>query len=334
MPSDVNERVALVGLGAIGISFAALYLRHTKSTVRVFDTRPDLEQHLSTVLPGYIDSEDASLRTSRLRESGRLVICSTLKEACSGATIVQEQGPENPDFKRSVWPEIESSAPAGAHFWSSTSGIAASVQSRDMVDTSRLLVVHPFNPPHIMPLIEIVPSPATNPDEVEFAKKFFAELGSGHRPVVIRKEVPGFVGNRLAFSLLREACSLVDQGVVSTEDVDTIMEASLGPRWAVQGIFKSYNMGGGVAGIQAFLNNLSGTVQEVWDSSEPVNFQKNATNDLEGAGKSDGPTWDAKVVQQTVDAYGLPNPEQFQERDSALRKVLDVQRQRETHTKK
>ncbi|KAI3556524.1 3-hydroxyacyl-CoA dehydrogenase [Colletotrichum abscissum] len=286
MPSDVNERVALVGLGAIGISFAALYLRHTKSTVRVFDTRPDLEHHLSTVLPGYIDSDDASLGISRLRESGRLVICTTLEEACDGATIVQEQ------------------------------------------------VVHPFNPPHIMPLIEIVPSPTTNPDEVRFAKKLFAELGSGHRPVVIKKEVPGFVGNRLAFSLLREACSLVDQGVVSTEDVDTIMEASLGPRWAVQGIFKSYNMGGGVAGIQAFLNNLSGTVQGVWDSSEPVNFQKKATNESEGIEKSDGPTWDAKVVQQTVDAYGLPNPEQFRERDVALRKILDVQRQRETHTKK
>ncbi|KAF4776505.1 3-hydroxyacyl-CoA dehydrogenase [Colletotrichum scovillei] len=334
MPSDVNERVALIGLGAIGISFAALHLRHTKSAVRVFDTRPDLEQHLSTVLPGYIDSDDASLGISRLRESGRLVICTTLEEACDGATIVQEQGPENPDFKRSVWPKIESFAPAGAHFWSSTSGIAASVQSRDMVDATRLLVVHPFNPPHIMPLIEIVPSPITNRDEVEFAKKFFTELGSGHRPVVIKKEVPGFVGNRLAFSLLREACSLVDQGVVSTEDVDTIMEASLGPRWAVQGIFKSYNMGGGVAGIEAFLNNLSGTVQEVWDSSEPVNFQKKATNESEGIGKSDGPTWDAKVVQQTVDAYGLPTPELFQERDAALRKVLDVQRQRETHTKK
>ncbi|KAK1713825.1 hypothetical protein CaCOL14_001413 [Colletotrichum acutatum] len=334
MPSDVNERVALVGLGAIGISFAALYLRHTKSTVRVFDTRPDLEQHVSTVLPGYIDSDDASLGISRLRESGRLVICTTLEEACGRATIVQEQGPENPDFKRSVWPKIESFAPAGAHFWSSTSGIAASVQSRDMVDTTRLLVVHPFNPPHIMPLIEIVPSPTTNADEVEFAKMFFAGLESGHRPVVIKKEVPGFVGNRLAFSLLREACSLVDQGVVSTEDVDTIMEASIGPRWAVQGIFKSYNMGGGVAGIQAFLINLSGTVQEVWDGSQPINFQKKATNELEGTGTSDGPTWDAKVVQQTVDAYGLPNPEQFRERDAALRKILDVQRQRETHTKK
>ncbi|OHE94797.1 3-hydroxyacyl-CoA dehydrogenase [Colletotrichum orchidophilum] len=329
MPSDVNERVALVGLGAIGISFAALYLRHTKSNVRVFDTRPDLEQHLSTVLPGYIDSGDASLDISRLRESGRLVICSTLEEACGGATIVQEQGPENPDFKRSVWPTIESFAPASAHFWSSTSGIAASSQNRDMVDKTRLLVVHPFNPPHIMPLIEIVPSPTTNQDKVEFAKSFFAGLGSGHRPVVIRKEVPGFVGNRLAFSLLREACSLVDQGVVSTEDVDTIMEASLGPRWAVQGIFKSYNMGGGVAGIQAFLNNLSGTIQEVWDSSEPVSFQTKAKNEPESTEKRDDPAWDAKVVQQTVEAYGLPNPEQFQQRDIALRKVLGTQREAE-----
>ncbi|KZL86536.1 3-hydroxyacyl- dehydrogenase, partial [Colletotrichum incanum] len=323
MPEDSTEHVALIGLGAIGISFAALYLRHTKGCVSVYDTRNDLEEHLSSVLPGYIDSDDSSLEISHLRESGRLRICSSLEEACHGATIVQEQGPENPDFKRSIWTQIESSAPANAHFWSSTSGIAASVQNQDMIDKTRLLVVHPFNPPHILPLLEIVPSTTTNPNEVEFARRFFVELDSGHRPVVIRKELPGFVGNRLAFALLREACSLVQQEVVSAQDVDTIMEVSLGPRWAVQGIFKSYNQGGGVAGIQAFFNNLSGTIQNIWDSLESVNF---AQANLQLSQKDDDGNWENKVVEQTIKAYGMPTPEQFQERDVALRKVLEAQR--------
>ncbi|KZL78449.1 3-hydroxyacyl-CoA dehyrogenase [Colletotrichum tofieldiae] len=323
MPGDSADQVALIGLGAIGISFAALYLRHTKVCVSVYDTRTDLEAHLLSVLPGYVDSDDSSLEISHLRESGRLRICSSLEEACHRATIVQEQGPETPNFKRSVWPQIESSAPVEAHFWSSTSGIAASVQNRDMMDKTRLLVVHPFNPPHILPLLEIVPSPTTKPSEVEFARKFFAELGSGHRPVVIHKELPGFVGNRLAFALLREACSLVQQDVVSAQDVDTIMEASLGPRWAVQGIFKSYNQGGGVAGIQAFLNNLSGTIQNIWDSSEPVDFAQ--ANSQSSQGYNDG-NWENKVVEQTIKAYGLPTPEQFQDRDVRLRSVLKTQR--------
>ncbi|WYZ36955.1 hypothetical protein EsH8_II_000461 [Colletotrichum jinshuiense] len=325
MSTDPTDKVALVGLGAIGISFAALYLRHTKGCVSVFDTRADLEEHLSSVLPAYIDSDDPLLEISHLRESGRLVICSSLEEACRGATIVQEQGPENLDFKRSIWPQIEGFAPAGAHFWSSTSGIAASLQSQDMADKTRLLVVHPFNPPHILPLIEIVPSPDTRPDEVAFSKDFFERLGSGHRPVVIHKELPGFVGNRLAFAVFREACSLVEQDVVSAQDIDVIMEASLGPRWAVQGIFKSYNMGGGVAGIQAFLNNLSGTIQGIWDSSDPVSFEKAAAKPPQGAGEDGDENWEAKVVKQTIEAYGLPNTSQFRERDAALKKVLDVQ---------
>ncbi|KAK2027489.1 3-hydroxyacyl-CoA dehydrogenase [Colletotrichum zoysiae] len=323
MSERPTEHVALVGLGAIGISFAALYLRYTEGSVSVYDTRADLETHISSVLPGYVNSDDSSLGISHLRESGRLRICSSLEEACRSATIVQEQGPENLDFKRSIWPRIESSSPTNAHFWSSTSGIAASLQNQDMIDKTRLLVVHPFNPPHILPLLEIVPSPTTNPEEVDFAQRFFARLGSGHRPVVIRKELPGFVGNRLAFALLREACSLVRQDVVSARDLDTIMEASLGPRWAVQGVFKSYNQGGGVGGIEAFLNNLSGTIQSIWDSSEPVSF---ADRSKESSQRDNDGGWEKKVVEQTIDAYGVPTPEQFQERDIKLRKVLEAQR--------
>lgn len=319
-----SEHVALIGLGSIGISFAALYLRYTNYTVSVFDTRPDLEHHISSVLPGYINCpDDASFSISQLREAGRLGICSSLEQACKGATIVQEQGPENLEFKRSTWQQVEKLVSPSTHLWSSTSGISASLQSQSMLDKTRVLVVHPFNPPHIMPLIEIVPAPNTSPDRVAFAKACFENIPSGHRPVVIHKETPGFVANRLAFSILREACSLVDQDVVSAQDIDTIMEASLGPRWAVQGPFKSYNMGGGTAGLQGFLGNLSGTIQNVWDTSVPVDFDASELAPADGS-RSEG--WEEKVVRQTTEAYGLPDPVQFAARDEALRKVLDTQK--------
>ena len=322
--AEPSEHVALIGLGSIGISFAALYLRYTNGIVGVFDTRPDLEHHISSVLPGYINCpDDPSLSISQLRDTGRLRIFSSLEEVCQGATIVQEQGPENLEFKKSTWQGVEKLVSPSTHLWSSTSGIAASLQSQAMVDKTRLLVVHPFNPPHIMPLIEIVPSPDTNPEEVAFAKAFFKSMPSGHRPVVIHKEIPGFVANRLAFSILREACSLVDQDVVSAQDIDTIMEASLGPRWAVQGPFKSYNMGGGTAGLQWFLSNLSGTIQNVWDTSAPVDFDASGLAPADGS-RPEG--WEEKVIRQTTEAYGLPDPAQFAVRDEALRKVLDTQK--------
>ncbi|RDW67044.1 hypothetical protein BP5796_09793 [Coleophoma crateriformis] len=323
MATHSDQRITLVGLGAIGISFAALHLRFTSATVSVFDTRPDLEEHLASVLPGYVDSSDPAFSIAKLRSAGRLRICSSLEEACDNATLVQEQGPENLDFKRSIWPKVEKLVSPTTHLWSSTSGIAASLQSQAMEDRSRLLVVHPFNPPHIMPLIEIVPAPETSPAEVQFARDYFDQMGSGHRPVVIHKECPGFVGNRLAFTLLREACSLVDQEIISVKDLDVLMEASLGPRWAVQGPFKSYNMGGGAGGINAFLKNLSGTIQNVWDSTVPVNF----TTTAEGVSTDPDAGWEAKIIKQTQDAYGSPNPTQFTIRDKALKQVLEIQKQ-------
>lgn len=325
--SEVTDHFALIGLGAIGISFAALYLRYTKAPVSVYDTRPDLEEHILSILPGYIDSDDPLLGVQKLRDSGRLRVCSSIEEVCRDATVVQEQGPEKLEFKRSIWPKIEKSAHPHAHFWSSTSGIAASLQNQDMADKTRLLVVHPFNPPHILPLIEIVPSKDTSQDGITFVKDFFDNLGSGHRPVVIHKEVPGFVGNRLAFTLLREACSLVDQGVVSAEDLDVIVEASVGPRWAVQGPFKSYNMGGGTAGLKAFLQNLSGSIQTVWDTSVPVDFAGSGSQESNQFKGNSETSWKEKVIEQTQEAYGLPTPAQFQLRDAKLKKVLEIQKE-------
>lgn len=313
-----THRIALIGLGAIGVSFLALHLKHSPTAIlSVYDNRPDLSTHISSVLPGYIDSSDPSLQIDTLQKDGRLRICSSLEEACRDATIIQEQGPERLQFKREIWAKVSSLVGEKTRLWSSTSGIAASFQGEGLSESARrrLLVVHPFNPPHIMPLLEIVPSPATAETEVSFAVDFFEKMGSGHRPVVVRKEVPGFVGNRLAFVLLREACWLVSQGVVRVEDVDTIMEASLGPRWAVNGPFRSYNQAGSLAGIGGFIENLRGTMQEVWDGAGRIDV------DREG----EGGAWKEEVVRQTGEVYGRPSVGEFGVRDKGLREVLMAQ---------
>lgn len=307
-------KVALIGLGSIGISFAALYIQYTESTIAVYDPRPDLAVHLESLLPVYLGGDKTTASVADLLASGRLRIASSIEEACANAHIVQEQGPENLPFKLRTLADIEASAPATAHLWSSTSGIPVSAQAANMADRTRLLVVHPFNPPHILPLIEISPGPETAPGQVEFARAFFAGLGSGHRPVVVKKEVPGFVGNRLAFALLREACHLVNQGVVDVQDIDTVVESSLGPRWAVQGPFKSYAMGGGVGGLGAFLQNLSGSIQQIWDDQ--------GRPDILERGRP--AAWMGNVVAATNSAYGLPTPADIEGRDEALRRVIQA----------
>ncbi|KAI9896827.1 hypothetical protein N3K66_007849 [Trichothecium roseum] len=278
-----------------------------------------------------------------LLRSGKLTLCPTLESACAGegpaaavvpATIIQEQGPENLAFKRGLWAAVAAHASPSAHLWSSTSGIFASLQTQSSSPpgppsasspaasaaaattendiATRLLVVHPFNPPHILPLLEIVPSPQTSPAAVSFAKAYFSSLGSGHRPVVLSKETTGFVGNRLAFALLREAAHLVSEGVVSTADLDAIVESGMGPRWAVAGPFRTYHLGGGKGGIAAFLDNLGGTIGSCWDDAGAVRV------DDEG-------TWKAEVVRQTEEAYGPVDEHVLAKRDADLIKVVQAQ---------
>jgi 3-hydroxyacyl-CoA dehydrogenase len=298
-------KVAIVGAGTIGLSFAALHLmKNPNCTVTLYDTRPDLKEYMEAKLPQYLVDADVKECTSRVATTV------SMAEAVADANIVQEQGPENACFKRKAWSRIELDAPRDALFWSSTSGIPASEQSMDMEDQTRLVVVHPYNPPHIMPLLEVVPSPSTSQEVIDRTLEYWRSLG--RVPVLIRKECTGFVANRLAFALFREACSLVAQGVVGVEDLDAVVQASMGPRWAVAGPFKSYHAGGGEGGLGSFVDKIGGTVQECWDASD---------KDVKAGGIAVGEKWQQDICRQTDEAYGVVDTA---ERDLKTKAVLEA----------
>ncbi|KAE9972883.1 hypothetical protein BLS_003832 [Venturia inaequalis] len=304
---DASSRITLIGAGTIGLSFAALHLQYltSASQLTIHDTRPDLESYVETNLPKYLPTTQHHLVSQIILSNTE----DTFPDAIRCATIIQEQGPENAPFKTKIWQEIELHASKDALLWSSTSGIPASTQSALMKDKTRLLVVHPYNPPHIMPLLEIVPSPSTEPTLVERALGFWRKRG--RKPVVIHKECTGFVANRLAFALLKEAIHLVDEGVVSVAEVDEIVEASMGPRWAVAGPFKSYHAGGGVGGLEGFFGNIGGTVQGCWDESGSPRYGK-------------GESWENKVFGQAKETYGVVDTE---ERDRVTERVVEAVRE-------
>lgn len=290
--ANETTNITIVGAGTIGLSFAVLHLNlNPKAHLTIFDTRPDLESYISSTLPAYLCSTDSSSTSQQPLFSTRLRIVKSIQEAVAHADIIQEQGPENAAWKQSTWSEIETHAPPTALFWSSTSGIPASVQSENMKDRSRLVVVHPYNPPHIMPLLEIVPSPLTRPEVVDRTLSYWRALG--RTPVVIKKECTGFVANRLAFALFREAISLVNEGVIGVKDLDDLVTSSMGPRWAVQGPFKSYHAGGGDGGLQGFMDKIGGTVRECWEAGEEVKV---------GPGGAEG--WEDKVCKEAEREYG------------------------------
>ena len=316
-PKPLN--ITIIGAGTIGLSFAALHISYASENgstlyITIHDTRPDIDEHILKTLPTYIPCHisgvsnirrlDYEVKVDNCVSVQRLLINDDLESAVRDADIVQEQGPENAEFKTALWPDVEKHCPPSALLWSSTSGIPASTQSVAMKDPSRLLVVHPYNPPHIMPLLEIVPSPATDPKVIERTLEYWKD--KDRTPLVLKKETIGFVANRLAYALLREAIHLVQEGVASVKDIDDLMTGSMGPRWAVAGIFKSYHAGGGAGGLEGFFKNIGGTVQACWDDIGNVNV---------------GEGWEEGIFRQTKEAYGVVDTK---ERDRKTRAVLDA----------
>ena len=246
--------IAVVGAGTIGLSWAALFAAHGHD-VRITDPREDLAAVVSAgvaELAGVLPGDWAQ----------RVVVASSLEAAVTGADVVQENGPERLELKQELFARIEKACPTTALLLSSTSGLMPSDMGASMVDPGRVVVGHPFNPPHVVPLVEVVPGARTAPEVVESAAAFYRSLGKA--PVVLRKEIGGFVANRLQSAVFREAVHLVLSGVVTPEELDRVVTESVGVRWATAGPFESYHLGGGPGGIRHLLDHLGPGMVKRW----------------------------------------------------------------------
>ena len=254
------REVAIIAAGTIGISWTALFLAHG-ARVRVFDTRDGLSDYVHSSLE-QIAPTLASLGLPADDLTTGLTVSGSLDEAVDGAEIVQENGPERLAFKQELLASIERAASDDTLLLSSTSSLPATPLAAKLAHPERLLVGHPFNPPHVVPLVEVVPGKQTDAAAIERAVAFYAEMGK--RPVVIHKEIDGFVANRLQAALFRESVYLVEQGVVDVGELDRIVTSSIGPRWAGEGPFLSFHLGGGAGGLPAFFQHLGATLEGLW----------------------------------------------------------------------
>ena len=279
------EHVAVIGAGVIGISWTGLMLAHGLH-VRVHDPDPEVRDKVAAGLEQVTPALDAlGLPTQGLTD--RLEFADDVEQVVDGADVVQENGPEKLEFKRQLWARVEKVVRPEALLLSSTSGQPATLQAQDMADGSRLLVGHPFNPPHMVPLVEVVPGERTSADAVEEAVAFYRALGK--RPLVLRKEKPGFVANRLQSAMFQECVSLVAEGVVTMEDLDAVVTSSIGLRWAVNGPFLTFHLGGGPGGLPHFITHLGPGMMARWASLGHPTF--------------DEPTV-ALLTEQVQEAYG------------------------------
>jgi 3-hydroxyacyl-CoA dehydrogenase len=242
------RRVAVVGTGVIGASWAAQYLARGLDVVAT-DPAPNAEQKLRAYVDeAWNDLASIGLAPGAARE--RLSFTTDMREAVAGADFVQENGPERPDFKIKLYADMDAAAPPDSLIASSSSGITPSVMQSNCKLPERVLVGHPFNPPHVVPLVEIVPGSKTSPAAVEQAVRFYTSLGK--KPIVLRKEVPGHVANRLQLALYREVLYLIEQGVVSVADADAAVSWGPGLRWGLMGPSLQFHLAGGAGGIEHF----------------------------------------------------------------------------------
>ena len=232
----MSRRIAIIGIGLIGRSWAVGFAR-AGARVALWDAMDGIvETSMSQIRQLVSDMEGARL----LNETPEIILsrinpCSTLSEALSGADYIQENTPERIEIKYDVFAAIEANAQPDAVIASSTSGLLPSAMFENLASARRCLVAHPLNPPHLIPAVELVPGPATDAASLHTARMILEE--AGHVVLTLRREIAGFVMNRLQGAVLDEAFRLVEQGIVGPEDVDIAWRDGLAIRWSVVGPF-------------------------------------------------------------------------------------------------
>jgi carnitine 3-dehydrogenase len=246
------RRIAIVGTGVIGASWAAYYLARGFDVVAT-DPGPQAEASLRK----YVDDAwpllvQAGLSAGAARD--RLTFSADMNRALATADWVQENAPERPDFKIKLFAQMDEATPPNSIIASSSSGITMDVIQSGCKRPERCVIGHPFNPPHVVPLVEVVGGAKTSEATIERAMAFYADIGK--KPVRLHKALPGHVANRFQAALYKEVLYLVQQGVLSVADADVAVCYGPGIRWGVMGPSLQWHVGGGQGGIQHFMEHL------------------------------------------------------------------------------
>lgn len=283
--------VAVLGCGVIGLSWVRAFL-DKGHVVRAWDPDKNLEsklESLKTELPGAVMSFHP-----------------TPEAAVVGAHFVQESGPEMLSVKQALYARIAPVMREDAILASSTSTLLPSQLQEGTVFAERIVIGHPFNPPHLLPLVEVVGGNSTSEKTIERAMAFYRALGK--KPIHLRTERPGHLANRLQAALWREAVDAVASGQASVEDVDLAVTAALGPRWAVMGPFKTFHLGGGEGGLARFLAHLGDAFEALWDDAHRPEMTASLKQKL--------------IAETKQEVKGCSPQELAAERDSKLRALF------------
>lgn len=271
MKADSFGNVAVLGAGVIGASWTALFLAAGRN-VSLYDPAADTERSVRA----YVESALPTLEELGLagrQGAGELRFHASAAQAVAGADFIQESVPERLQLKHELYRAIEPQLKDRAILASSASGLRLSEMQKGLRDPSRLVLGHPFNPPHLIPLVEVMGNEHTAPGVAESAERFYRSLGKV--TIRVNREVPGHVANRLQAALWREAIHLMNIGAASVEDIDTAIWAGPGLRWAAMGPTMLFHLGAGERGLASFCERYADSFHRWWDDLGTVELDSN-----------------------------------------------------------
>lgn len=262
MKNDLGVKtIGVVGCGVIGMSWAAYFLARGFA-VHATDPNPDAEARTRA----YVDDAWPTLEAMGLEpgaSASRLTFSVDLAQALNGADFVQENGPERIDLKLKLFKDISNAVGPDVIIASSSSGIPVSDFQGDATRPERIVLGHPFNPPHLVPLVEVAGGSRTSDETVTKAMRFYTQIGK--KPIRMNKEMKGHIANRIQAAVFREVLYLLNEGVASVEDLDIAISQGPGLRWAILGQFLNANLGGGDSGIRHMLEHLGPAMERWWE---------------------------------------------------------------------
>lgn len=314
VPPEQIERIAVLGMGSVGASWAALFMAKGMEVV-AYDPAPDAQLRARSFIS---QAWPALVELGRTQQAGpdwsHLRFVESPAEAARQAQAIQENIPEKPDLKAQVLAEVDAAADPGKIVLSSTGGIPPSQMQAAMNHPERLVVLHPFNPAHLIPLVEVVGGEHTLPEVAQWAMDFARHVGK--HPIQLHTEASGHMTNRLQFALVREAVACLLEGIASPRDIDDAVRYGLAPRWALMGGLMTLHLAGGPGGMKGILDHAGDAIQQWWQPGPEPRLTPEVKQKL------------ADAAQQV--AAGRPVDDWVQWRDRSLVDVLSLQTQTES----
>jgi carnitine 3-dehydrogenase len=295
----IITKAACIGGGVIGAGWVARLVLNGID-VAVFDPDPEAKRKVDEVMKGARRAYKR-LATAGLPKEGKISYAKTIAEAVADADFIQESVPERLDLKHKVLAEIDAHAPSSAIVGSSTSGIKPTdMQVAMKKHPERLVVGHPFNPVYLLPIVEIVGGEQTWPEAIELTRDYYISIGM--KPVVIRKEIEAFVGDRLLEAMWREALWLIKDGICTVEELDDIMRYGFGLRWAQMGMFQIYRVAGGEAGMRHFMAQFGPCLSWPWTKLMDVpEFNDELVDLIAGQSDEQSDKWSIRELEKIRD---------------------------------